>query len=417
MVALGFNGDPASDRRVIRLPHLPRRCRANYRGGGDTEGEVVGACCERSLGVRHRERHRRRRGAWRSNWKRRGTGNRWCQQWWRFRSGGLGWPGRPRWFGRRHERRRRPCRFGRCGGDRRGRRFAGAMPAEAAREAAAARLGNKLREQVAARATAPEEVAVVRGALEAKEPQALWGSGGQAGSAGAGTGGVSGTGGVTGSGGTAGAGGAAGAPACASTCTIDSVRCGPLTQIMSCQAQSDECFFVVRDEDMCDGGSLSTVAGPGVLRSALGTMDRAELRCRRGEGGAFIRPITRISGDGTVLDDVTHLMWQKTIDGANTSPPPRYSWPKALGYCGFLRLAGYDDWRLPSAVELQSIVDYGRSKPSIDSTVFPNTPAGTFWTSTAMVNPAGWAWIVIHDARTTQTRSSDETYSYVRCVR
>lgn len=48
------------------------------------------------------------------------------------------------------------------------------MPAEAAREAAAARLGNKLREQVAARATAPEEVAVVRGALEAKEPQALW---------------------------------------------------------------------------------------------------------------------------------------------------------------------------------------------------------------------------------------------------
>ena len=118
-----------------------------------------------------------------------------------------------------------------------------------------------------------------------------------------------------------------------------------------------------------------------------------------------------------MLDDVTHLMWQKTLDGGNTSPPPRYSWPKALGYCGFLRLAGYDDWRLPSAVELQSIVDYGRSKPS-SSTVFPNTPAGTFWTSTAMVNPAGWAWIVLFDdARTTQTRLSEETYSYVRCVR
>jgi hypothetical protein len=35
-----------------------------------------------------------------------------------------------------------------------------------------------------------------------------------------------------------------------------------------------------------------------------------------------------------------------------------------------------------------------------------------------MVNPAGWAWIVIFDdARTTQARSSDEAYSYVRCVR
>jgi hypothetical protein len=123
-------------------------------------------------------------------------------------------------------------------------------------------------------------------------------------------------------------------------------------------------------------------------------------------------------GDGTVADDVTHLMWQKAVDGANTSPPPQYSFPKALGYCGALRLAGYDDWRLPSAVELQSIIDYGHPKPSIDSTVFPNTPAGTFWTSTAMVNPVGWAWIVIFDdARTTQARSSEESYSYVRCVR
>ena len=48
------------------------------------------------------------------------------------------------------------------------------MPAEEARETAAARLGDKLREQVAARAPVPQEVAVVRGALEAKEPEGLW---------------------------------------------------------------------------------------------------------------------------------------------------------------------------------------------------------------------------------------------------
>ena len=176
-------------------------------------------------------------------------------------------------------------------------------------------------------------------------------------------------------------------------------------------------FFVVRDEDMCDGGSLSTVAGPGVLRSALGTMDRAELRCRRGEGRAASDPLHGCRrwhrGRRRHAPDVA----EDNRRGEH-EPSPRYSLPKALGYCGYLRLAGYDDWRLPSAVELQSIVDYGHSKPSIDSTVFPNTPAGTFWTSTAMVNPAGWAWIVIFDdARTTQARSSEETYSYVRCVR
>jgi hypothetical protein len=122
-------------------------------------------------------------------------------------------------------------------------------------------------------------------------------------------------------------------------------------------------------------------------------------------------------GDGTVVDDVTHLMWQKAVEMPTAIPPPRFSLPKALGYCIALRLAGYDDWRLPSAVELQSIVDYGRSAPSIDLTVFPNTPAGIFWTSTAMVDPVV-SWIVIFDdARTTTTRSSEESYSYVRCVR
>jgi hypothetical protein len=47
------------------------------------------------------------------------------------------------------------------------------MPAGAARETATARLGKNLREQVVARAPAPQEVAVVRVALEAKEPEVL----------------------------------------------------------------------------------------------------------------------------------------------------------------------------------------------------------------------------------------------------
>ena len=48
------------------------------------------------------------------------------------------------------------------------------MPGEEARGTAAARLGDKLRERVAARAPVPQEVAVVRGALAAKEPEVLW---------------------------------------------------------------------------------------------------------------------------------------------------------------------------------------------------------------------------------------------------
>lgn len=104
----------------------------------------------------------------------------------------------------------------------------------------------------------------------------------------------------------------------------------------------------------------------------------------------LIRPSTRMA-DGTVVDGVRHLMWEKTVDAPNASPPPRFGLPKALGCCGSLRLTGYDDWRLPSAVELQSSVDYGHSAPSIDGTVFPNTQAGTSWTLTAVVDQGTWS--------------------------
>jgi hypothetical protein len=47
------------------------------------------------------------------------------------------------------------------------------MPAEEVRETAAARLGDKRAEQVAARAPVPQGVAVVRPALAVKEPEVL----------------------------------------------------------------------------------------------------------------------------------------------------------------------------------------------------------------------------------------------------
>lgn len=61
------------------------------------------------------------------------------------------------------------------------------------------------------------------------------------------------------------------------------------------------------------------------------------------------------NGDGTVSDLATGLMWQCQDNGA------ALSWQSALSYAEGLDLAGHDDWRLPDAKELQSIVDYTRS--------------------------------------------------------
>ena len=44
-------------------------------------------------------------------------------------------------------------------------------------------------------------------------------------------------------------------------------------------------------------------------------------------------------------------------------------------------LCGASDWRLPSRLELLSIVDYSRYNPSIDTDYFPNTASSVFWSS------------------------------------
>jgi hypothetical protein len=67
------------------------------------------------------------------------------------------------------------------------------------------------------------------------------------------------------------------------------------------------------------------------------------------------------NGDGTITDLATGLMWQMMDSGR------AMDWEDALAYSENLDYAGYSDWRLPNAKELQSIVDYSRSMQSTNS--------------------------------------------------
>jgi hypothetical protein len=67
------------------------------------------------------------------------------------------------------------------------------------------------------------------------------------------------------------------------------------------------------------------------------------------------------NGDGTITDKATGLMWQQADSGEGVI------WQDALSYAEGLVLAQHDDWRLPNAKELQSILDYSRSPDSSGS--------------------------------------------------
>jgi len=84
------------------------------------------------------------------------------------------------------------------------------------------------------------------------------------------------------------------------------------------------------------------------------------------------------NGDGTVSDLATGLMWMKDDSGKGLN------WKEALDYCEDLVYAGYDDWRLPDAKELESIVDYSRSPDTTNSAA-----VDPVFNSTSIVNEAG----------------------------
>jgi Protein of unknown function (DUF1566) len=138
-------------------------------------------------------------------------------------------------------------------------------------------------------------------------------------------------------------------------------------------------------------------------------------------GGNFART-------SCVKDNVTGLIWEGkeasgTRAGGNTythydSTTSAQKWngstyvnptaadiaasTNSMGYVAAVNamaLCGYTDWRLPTADELQGIVDYGVAYPgpTINTAWFPNTPSNWYWSSSPYVGFADGAWVVEFD--------------------
>jgi hypothetical protein len=101
------------------------------------------------------------------------------------------------------------------------------------------------------------------------------------------------------------------------------------------------------------------------------------------------------NGDGTVTDTCTGLMWQQktALDVNGDGTAGATAWARARQNCEDLALGGHDDWRLPTARELESLVisrAYGPdnlpSVPSCDPVFgiveYSDAGSGIYWTST-----------------------------------
>jgi hypothetical protein len=138
----------------------------------------------------------------------------------------------------------------------------------------------------------------------------------------------------------------------------------------------------------------------------------------------------RDNADSTITDYDTGLMWEKKIAGnVNDSFP----WTVALSdfpenYNACVTSDGstvacnslYHDWRLPSIVELVSIVDLGAAgcgsgSPCIDP-IFGPTVADFYWSATTFTTDSNRAWGVFFGNGALNFVGKNQ-FDYVRVVR
>lgn len=114
----------------------------------------------------------------------------------------------------------------------------------------------------------------------------------------------------------------------------------------------------------------------------------------------------------TWKDPQTGLEWQY-------QSPGKMTWHEALDYAQSLILDGKSDWRLPTAPELETLLDRKILLESIRPIVRKDVPFRdtlSYWTSTTFAPDTRSAWIVMFDGAYILSYYKSSEY-HIRCVR
>jgi hypothetical protein len=120
----------------------------------------------------------------------------------------------------------------------------------------------------------------------------------------------------------------------------------------------------------------------------------------------------QVHADGTATDLRTGLVWMRcplghALDDGGTpalladdhcvaASATAFTWGDALRAAADLDaaggFAGATTWRVPNRKELLSIVETRCAGPAVNAAIFPDTPAGPFFTSNYYAQVASLAW-------------------------
>jgi hypothetical protein len=160
-----------------------------------------------------------------------------------------------------------------------------------------------------------------------------------------------------------------------------------------------------------DGGSTSPLDA-GVTKEAGKPVDDSGAL----DWAAWLLPATSpgaanyTSDTDTVTDKTTGLMWERGFSA-------KVVYANAPDHCITLTAGGYNDWRMPTWIELFSIVDFGAKNPAIETTAFPATPSEYFWSSTINARTSLPLGVFFFNGAMTSLPTGGNQLQRVRCVR
>lgn len=120
--------------------------------------------------------------------------------------------------------------------------------------------------------------------------------------------------------------------------------------------------------------------------------------------------LTALNAEYTIIkDDMTKLMWEDTPHTSET----KVNYQEATQYCSDLKLGEIENWRLPTLMDLLSIVDYKRYKPAIKKEFSHVNKDTVYWSSTSYAKSDDEYWgVSFKDGAT-----SNVTTNYDRLIR